>query len=89
MDGSTDQSNADSILLLVRLCDRNGDDDKMHTRMSFVCVHQPQDVTAEGMFQSLQYGLQCLGIESVNKRQVVSWWEFPLTEQQQIWLVVV
>ena len=23
--------------------------------------------TAEGLFQSLQYGLQCLGIQSVNK----------------------
>ena len=35
--------------------------------MSFLCVHMPQDVTAERMFQSLQYGLQCLGIQSVTK----------------------
>ena len=67
MDGSTDQSSADNILLLVLRCDQNGDDEKMHTKMSFMCVHKPQDVTAEGMFQLIQYGLQCLGIRSVTK----------------------
>ena len=34
IDGSTDQSNADNILLLALWCNQNGDDDKMHGRMS-------------------------------------------------------
>ena len=67
MDGSTDQSNADNILLLVLWCDQNGDDEKIHTRMSLLCMHKPQDVTAEGMFRSFQYRLQCLSILSVTK----------------------
>ena len=30
---------------------------------------QPPHTTAQGLFQSLQYGLQCLGIQSVNKEE--------------------
>ena len=68
MDESTDQINAESILLLVLWYDHNGYDEKVHTRMSLLCVHKPQqNVTAEGMFQSLQYGLECIGIESVTE----------------------
>ncbi len=67
MDGSTDQRNTDNELLLVLWCDTNGADEKIHTRMSFLSVHKPQHVTAEGLLQSLQYGLQCLGIQSVKK----------------------
>ena len=33
-----------------------------------MCVHMHQDVTAEGLFQSLQYGLQCLSFQSVTKQ---------------------
>ncbi len=67
MDGSTDQSNTDNELLLVLWCDPNGADEKIHTRMSVLSVHKPQHVTAQGLLQSLQYGLQCLGIQSVTK----------------------
>ena len=35
--------------------------------MSYLSVHKPHHVTAEGLFQSLQYGLQCRGIQSVTK----------------------
>lgn len=66
MDGSTDQSNADNEILLVLWCDPDGVDEKIHTRMSYLSIHKPH-VTAEGLFQSLQHGLQCLGIQSVMK----------------------
>ena len=67
MDGSTDQSNAVNELLLVLWCDPDGVDEKIHTRMSYLAIHKPQHVTAEGLFESLKYGLQCLGIQSVTK----------------------
>ena len=67
MDGSTDKSNADNELLLVLWCDTDGVNEKIHTRMSYLAIHKPQHVTAKGLFQSLQYGLQCLGIQSVTK----------------------
>ena len=67
MDGSTDQSNADNELLLVLWCDPDGKDEKIHTRISYLSIHKPHHVTAEGLFQSLQHGLQSLGIQSVTK----------------------
>ena len=57
MDGSTDQSNANNELLLVLWCDLNGKDEKIHTRFSYLSIHKPQHVTAEGLFESLQHGL--------------------------------
>ena len=69
MDGSTDCSNADNELLLVLWCDRDGEDERIHSRISYPSVHKPSHTTAEGLFQSLQYGLQCLGIQSVNKEE--------------------
>jgi hypothetical protein len=62
MDGSTDQSNADNELLLVLWCDPDGADEKFHTRMSYLAIHKPQYITAEGQFESLKYGPHCLGI---------------------------
>ena len=67
MDGSTDESNADNELLLVLWCDLEAEDEKIHTRMSFLSIHKPHHLTAEGLFESLKYGLQCLGIQSVTK----------------------
>ena len=67
MDGSTDQSNADNELLLVLWCDPDSKDEKIHTRISYLSIHKPHHVTAEGLFQSLEYGLKCLGIQSVTK----------------------
>ncbi len=84
MDGSTDQSNTDNELFLVLWCDPNGVEKKIHTRMSFLSIHKPQRVTAEGLLQSLQHGLQCLGIQSVNKEACSNWWEFPQMEQQRM-----
>ena len=67
MDGSTDHSNADNELLLVLWCDPDGSDEKIHTRMSYLSIHKPHHVTAEGLFQPLRYGLQCLGIQSITQ----------------------
>ena len=67
MDGSTDKSNIDNKLLLVLWCDPNGTNEKVHTRMNFLSIHKTECVTAKGLLQSLKHGLQCLGIQSVDK----------------------
>ena len=69
MDGSTDSSNADNELLLVLWCDIDDEDERIHTRISYLSVHKPPHTTAAGLFQSLEYGLQCLGIQSVSKEE--------------------
>ena len=71
MDGSTDSSNADNELLLVLWCDPDGEDERIHTRISYLSVYKPPHTTAEGLFQSLKYGLQCLGIDSVCEQRRV------------------
>ena len=68
MDGSTDASNHDNELILVQWCDTNSSDEKVQPRLSFLTVHQPQSVNAEGLFASLEYGLKCLGIPSLSRQ---------------------
>ncbi len=56
-------SNIDNEVLLVVWCDRNGSDEKVHTRMEYFTVVRPQSVTAQGLFQVLESGLRGLGIQ--------------------------
>ena len=55
MDGSTDASNTDNELILVRWCDTDSTDEKVHSRLSFLTVYRPDSVTAEGLLDLLQY----------------------------------
>ena len=67
MDGSTDHSNSDNELLLVLWCDPDSADEKIHTTIRYLSIHKPLHVTAAGLFESLQHGLQCIGIQSMTK----------------------
>ena len=67
LDSSTDKGNIDNEQLLVLWCDTDSSDEKIHTRMSFLCLHKPQQGTAVGVFKSLKHGLHCFGFQSFNK----------------------
>ena len=54
MDSSTDKANMDNELILVIWCDTNGTDEKVHSKMTFLCVAQPTAATAMGLFNYLQ-----------------------------------
>ena len=58
LDGSTDKGNIDNEILLVVWCDLDGTDEVVHTRMDYFSVSRPQSVTADGLFQVLEKGLQ-------------------------------
>ena len=68
LNGSTDKGNIDNDneILLVVWCDSDGTDEKVHTRMDYFSVSRPQSVTADGLFQVLEEGLQSLGIKEVS-----------------------
>ena len=66
LDGSTDTANIDNELILAVWCDRDGGDERIHTRMEYFTVVRPQAVTAEGLFQVLETALQGLGIKEVS-----------------------
>ena len=70
MDGSTVASNRENGLILhvVLWCDTDSTDKRDHSRLSFVTVHRPETVSAEGLYESLQYALQCLGIPSLSRQ---------------------
>ena len=68
-DSSTDKSNIDNELTLVLWCDLNGEDKKVHTRVSFLSIERLERATAEGLFLSLQHALQSLGIEAGNSNR--------------------
>ena len=58
LDGSTDTGNIDNELLLIVWCDRDGSDEKVHTRMEYFTVVRPHSVTAQGLLKVLERGLQ-------------------------------
>ncbi len=66
LDGSTDKANIDNELILALWCDRDGRDEKIHTRMEYFTVVQPQSVTAAGLFKVLESALQGLGISEIS-----------------------
>ena len=47
LDGS---SNIDNEMILAVWCDINGEDKKVHTRIEYFTIVQPQFCTAEGVF---------------------------------------
>ena len=49
IDGSTDKGNIDNEAILVVWCEHDGLDEKVHTRMEYFTVVQPQSVTAQGL----------------------------------------
>ena len=71
LDGSTDTGIIDDEAFLVVWCDHNGSDEKVHTRMSYFTVVQPQAVTARGLFEALESGLQAL--VSMKSQQRACW----------------
>ena len=66
LDGSTDTANIDNEVILAVWCDRDGRDEKVHTRMEYFTVVRPQSVTAEGLLKVLESGLQVLGINEIS-----------------------
>lgn len=66
LDGSTDTANIDNELILAVWCDRDGSDEKIHTRMEYFTVVRPQSVTAKGLFNVLETALQGLGIKEIS-----------------------
>ena len=66
LDGSTDKANIDNEVILVVWCDRDGTDEKVHTRMEYFTIVRPQSVTAEGLFKVLESGLRGLGINEIS-----------------------
>ncbi len=65
LDGLTDTGNIDNEVIRVVWCDRNGSDEKFHTRMEYFTVVRPESVTAQGLFEVLGCGLRSLGIQEV------------------------
>ena len=66
IDGSTDKSNTDDELFMVVWCDTNGEDEKVHTRMTYLHVSRPSTVTAAGLFEELSKTLAMLGVPKVD-----------------------
>ena len=62
----TDAANIDNELILSVWCDRDGMDERIHTRMEYFTVVRPQSVTAKGLFSVLDAGLKALGITEIS-----------------------
>ena len=71
LDGSTNKSCVDNELVLVAWCDWKTTDEKVHTRVSYFKVVQPQSVTGEGLFHVLEQALGSLGIDATSCPRLV------------------
>ncbi len=58
--------NIDDEVFLAVWCDSNASDERVHTRMEYFTVVRPQSVTAQGLFNVLEHGLQGLGIQIIS-----------------------
>jgi len=66
LEGSTDAGNVDDEVVLAVWYNCNWSDEKVHTQMKHFTVMRPQPVTAQGLFEVLESGLQGLGIQEVS-----------------------
>ena len=66
LDGSTDKGNCDNELVLIAWCDINGKDERIHTKMSFLKVFQPDSVSGVGLLKVIEGSLQSLGIQGID-----------------------
>ena len=69
MDGSTDSGNIDDEMFLVLWCDVNGNDEMVHTNMSFFAISRPKQVNAQGLFDCLVDSLGRIGITAIDVEQ--------------------
>ena len=53
LDGSTDKDNIDKLVLVI-WCDTDGNDEKIHTRISYLSVVWPQTTNAQGLFDVVE-----------------------------------
>ena len=66
IDGSKDKGNVDNEMMLTVWCDLNGNDEKVHTRVSCFSLIRPKSVTAIGLFEVFQQVIRKLGVEEVD-----------------------
>ena len=66
IDGSTDKANVDNEVFMVVWCDTDGNDEKIHTQISYFHVGRPSTVDAPGLFQNLNIALRKLRCAEVD-----------------------
>ena len=54
LDGSTDKGNVDNEVCLIVWCDVSAEDERVHTRMSYLTVCRPQSVSAGGLLSVVE-----------------------------------
>ena len=69
LDGSTDKANIDNKVVLVVWCENDEADEKVCTRMEYLTVVRPQSITAQGLFEVVECGLQGLDVDEMSYEQ--------------------
>ena len=66
IDGSTDKDSVDNEVVLTVCNILNGDDDKVHTRISYLLLIRLKFVTGVSLFEVLQKAIRKIGTEEVD-----------------------
>ena len=69
LDGTADTANIENELIIAVWCDKNGSDEKVHTKVDYLTLVRPQSVSGQGLFKALESGLQILGIDQILPEQ--------------------
>ena len=67
LDGSTDGGNVENELLLAVWFDKDGADEKVYMRTSYLCISRP--ATASGIFHVVQAAVLKLGFPTISGEQ--------------------
>eukprot|EP00731_Ephydatia_muelleri_P012043 Em0006g937a len=63
------RDNIDDELFLAVFCDVDGMDERVHIRMKFLAVEQPNYATASGLFQYLKCCLHKIGVKTIDAEE--------------------
>ena len=67
LDGATDLGNNDNEVALVVWCEISASDERLHTRIAYLGVERPKNVTGIGLFDVLETSLRRIGIQELTE----------------------
>jgi len=71
LDGATDLGNNDNEVVLAVWCETSAGDEKVHTRIAYLGIGRPKNVTGIGLFDVLEMSLRRIGIQELTEHHCI------------------
>ena len=71
LDGATDLGNNDNKVVLAVWCETSAGDERVHTRIAYLGIERPKNVTGIGLFDVLEMSLRRIGIQELTEHHCI------------------